>query len=111
MASALGEQLADALGTRQGCILEFMLIRVLYFGILKDVFHVGSESVELPDGATAGAALRFLRERTSNENAPWSSLAMAVNREYATVATALHEGDELALLPPVSGGCLGEMQR
>lgn len=88
-----------------------MLIRVLYFGVLKDVFHVESESVDLPEGATAGAALRFLRERTSNEDAPWNSLAMAVNREYATVTTALREGDELALLPPVSGGCHGEMCR
>ena len=35
----------------------------------------------------------------------WRSLAVAVNREYASQAVVLREGDEVALLPPVSGGC------
>jgi len=34
----------------------------------------------------------------------WSALAVAVNREYAAASAVLHEGDEVALLPPVSGG-------
>jgi hypothetical protein len=35
----------------------------------------------------------------------WKSIAVAVNREYAGLAHILNEGDEVALLPPVSGGC------
>ena len=36
----------------------------------------------------------------------WRSLAVAVNREYSSLAVVLREGDEVALLPPVSGGCV-----
>jgi molybdopterin converting factor subunit 1 len=85
-------------------MLDPMRIKVLYFGILKDLAEASEERMELPEGMTAGQALRLLRERTSNNNGLWNSIAVAVNRIYAGSETVLHEGDELALLPPVSGG-------
>lgn len=86
-----------------------MRIDLLYFGMLKELFGCGRESLELEDGARVEDALRLLRARTSNrldaaQNGVWSSLAVAVNREYAGAATVLKDRDELALLPPVSGG-------
>jgi molybdopterin converting factor subunit 1 len=89
-----------------------MRVEILYFGVLRDLVGVPGEPVELPDGATVGEMLEILRGRTSNpsrgsgvDEGLWRSLAAAVNREYASQAAVLCDGDEVALLPPVSGGC------
>jgi molybdopterin converting factor subunit 1 len=88
-----------------------MQVRVLCFGMLQEIFGVKEETLELMDGATVGELLRVLRDRTSNQamgdterERLWRSLAVAVNREYGSPGVALREGDEVALLPPVSGG-------
>jgi molybdopterin converting factor subunit 1 len=88
-----------------------MRVKLLYFGVLKDLVGATEDAIELPDGATAGGLLRILRERTSNiqmEERLWQSLAVAVNRQYASPQQVLREDDEVALLPPVSGGGAGE---
>lgn len=89
-----------------------MQVRVLYFGVLQDLFGTANEPVELPLGATVGELLRVLRARTSNQamgdkdqERLWRSLAVAVNQEYGSPGVVLREADEVALLPPVSGGC------
>jgi molybdopterin converting factor small subunit len=84
-------------------------IHLLYFGMLKDLFGAERDTLELPQGARVEDAIRLLRAGTSNPQAIvqspiWDSLAVAVNREYAGAATPLRDADELALLPPVSGG-------
>jgi molybdopterin synthase catalytic subunit len=48
--------------------------------------------------------LDHYRHRATGNGSLWSSLAVAVNREYVTAAHPLSDGDEVALLPPVSGG-------
>jgi molybdopterin converting factor subunit 1 len=83
---------------------------VLYFGVLKELVGTAGETVEIPDGADVAALYHYLRERSSNEEI-WRSLAVAVNREYAGPATLLREGDEVALLPPVSGGSCADGER
>jgi molybdopterin converting factor subunit 1 len=91
-----------------------MRVDVLYFGMLKELFGGERETLELEAGARVEDALRVLRARASNgldDSGVWKALAVAVNREYAGVATVLKDRDELALLPPVSGGfdlALGE---
>jgi molybdopterin converting factor small subunit len=92
-------------------------VKVLYFGILKDRFGVAEEQVELPGDGNVGELLGLLRGRTSNsamesgkvdgaqEERLWRSLAVAVNQEYSSHGAVLRDGDEVALLPPVSGGC------
>jgi molybdopterin synthase catalytic subunit len=77
-----------------------MRVTLLAFGILRD--HLRNPgSVDLP----AGSTVRDLLDRLAEENsAPWSSIAVAVNQEYVAATHALAEGDEVALLPPVSGG-------
>ncbi len=81
-----------------------MTVQLLYFGVLKDYFQAERDEVELPERATVGEVLRVLRERAASDAAVWKSLAVAVNREYAGLETVLKDGDEVALLPPVSGG-------
>ena len=81
-----------------------MQVRVLYFGVLKDLFAGEGAALELAVGATVAEALRLLREGASKQSDVWTTLAVAVNREYAGGETVLRDGDELALLPPVSGG-------
>jgi molybdopterin converting factor subunit 1 len=84
-----------------------MRVELLYFGVLKEQMGRAGETVELPDRTEVGALLLVLRNRTSNnqmEERVWQSLAVAVNREYAAVDLVLRDGDEVALLPPVSGG-------
>ncbi len=77
-----------------------MRVRVLYFGVLKDYF--GSDAdVGLPEGASVA---ELLVQHEDRANVVWKSIAVAVNREYAGLAHILNEGDEVALLPPVSGG-------
>jgi molybdopterin synthase catalytic subunit len=79
-----------------------MQVRVLYFGVLKEVLSSNGGDVELPEGTTVAQLIEKLRKGASHP--VWSALAVAVNREYAAASAVLHEGDEVALLPPVSGG-------
>ena len=79
-----------------------MRVRVLAFGMLKDSLGGGERTVELPEGATVGALLERVQRA---EGAPLlRGIAVSVNAEFATAETRLKEGDEVGLLPPVSGG-------
>jgi molybdopterin synthase catalytic subunit/molybdopterin converting factor small subunit len=81
-----------------------MRVRILTFGILKDLVPETTGHLDLPDGSTVAGLLHACRSSIAGHEALWSSIAVAVNREYATAAHLLHDGDEVALLPPVSGG-------
>jgi len=81
-----------------------MRVDVLYFGTLKDLFGREQQPLDVPDGATVELLLSLLRAQTSKQSDVWRTLAVAVNRDYAGLSTVLHDGDEVALLPPVSGG-------
>ena len=87
-----------------------MLVLVLYFGVLRETMGRSDEAIELGEGASVGELLQILRVRASNDSMAndrlWQSLAVAVNREYVSAETVLRGGDEVALLPPVSGGVL-----
>ena len=62
---------------------------------------------QLPDDATASTAWASLTTQFP-ELSPYERLiSCAVNEEYAKLSTPLREGDEVAFLPPVSGGCAG----
>jgi molybdopterin converting factor small subunit len=78
-----------------------MRVMVLYFGMLKEIFGE-SAAMELAEGADVAGLIAAHRARAAEF--AWESIAVAVNREYARVSDGLHEGDEVALLPPVSGG-------
>ena len=81
-----------------------MRVRVLFFGMLKDVAGKASDEVDLAEGATVRALLAHYESRIPQLKESLPVLALAVNQEYARVDTTLKAGDEVALLPPVSGG-------
>ena len=83
-----------------------MRVRVVPFGVLKDWFGSAVKPVDLPGGASVAELLESLRKQLP-ERAPAEILrgiAISVNAEYALATQILHEGDEVGLLPPVSGG-------
>jgi len=81
-----------------------MQVRVLLFGVLKDIFPEAISSLQLPDGATVSTLLDHFRALVPTQQALLGSLAVAVNQQYAVPQQILADGDEVALLPPVSGG-------
>ena len=81
-----------------------MRVRVLFFGVLKDLAGKPSDLLDLPENATLGDVLSHYQQVIPRLKDTSASLAMSVNQEYAGPATRLRAGDEVALLPPVSGG-------
>jgi molybdopterin synthase catalytic subunit len=80
-------------------------VRVRLFAILRERAGSDSLDVDLAEGATVADAVRALSELPALTGVlDRMSVAMAVNREYATTDTRLVEQDELALIPPISGG-------
>ena len=81
-----------------------MQVRVLFFGVLKDVVGRSSDVLTLPDFATTADVIKHYEERMTGLRGMMSSMAMSVNQESAGSDVQLHADDEIALLPPVSGG-------
>lgn len=81
-----------------------MRVRVLFFGMLKDLAGKSEDSVDLPDGFTVGDLLTRYESQSTRLKESLPSAAAAVNQQYASPDTLLYDGDEVALLPPVSGG-------
>ena len=81
-----------------------MRVRVLFFGMLKDLVGTSSDSLELPEGASVRDVLEHYLSRVHKLKTSLTSIAVAVNQQYASAETKLKSDDEVALLPPVSGG-------
>ncbi len=80
-----------------------MRIQILAFGIAKDIIKGSTLELELEEGATVGKVKQCLY-RDYPELEKLASLRIAVNSEYAEAGQLLAEGDEVVLIPPVSGG-------
>jgi molybdopterin synthase catalytic subunit/molybdopterin converting factor small subunit len=81
-----------------------MKIRVLLFGVLKDMLGRTVEAIDLPEGARVREVVLYYSRVSPRFEAMVPSLAISVNQEYSRADRALREGDEIGLLPPVSGG-------
>jgi molybdopterin converting factor subunit 1 len=82
-----------------------MVVHVRLFAMLRERAGRESVEVELNDGATVDDALNALgRQHGLDDLIERMPVTMAVNRDYADHDQMLAEGDELALIPPVSGG-------
>jgi MoaE-MoaD fusion protein len=81
-----------------------MRVRVVSFGPLKTLFAEGGEVFEVPDGECVGGLIAMLRDGGRVDAATLKCAAIAVDHEYAGMDVVLHDGDEVAILPPVSGG-------
>ncbi len=81
-----------------------MKVQVLFFGMLRDLVGASNEEAELAEEARVDAVLARYASRSEGLAQLLPSVAVAVNQEFAQRDRILHEGDEIALLPPVSGG-------
>ena len=82
-------------------------VNLVYLARLREAFGRGNERVALGGPSTVGALLDELRGRGepwSHELAPGRAFRVAVNHDVVGSDRQLNEGDEVALLPPVTGG-------
>jgi molybdopterin converting factor subunit 1 len=90
---------------------RFMRVRVLFFGLVHDVTGFGQEQLELPQGETLEGLWQRYASRFPRLSDLRSSLVVAVNEEIAENSRSLQDGDEVAFMPPVSGGADGDFYR
>lgn len=88
-------------------MLMRMRVRVLLFGQLKDIMGRQEDSLELEPGARLSAVTSYYSQRFPKFQPMAASIACSVNQEYADSSAVLRDGDEVGLLPPVSGGKSG----
>lgn len=80
-----------------------MRLHILLFGITKEIVGQQQLALELPQEANVGHLLRNLKESyPALEHL--DSMLVAVNNEYSSQEQLLSESDEIAIIPPVSGG-------
>jgi molybdopterin converting factor subunit 1 len=79
-------------------------VRLRFFASLRERLRTGEAERTLPEGATVEDLWRSLCSEQPELRELTSSISFAVNREYVERAAALADGDEVALIPPVSGG-------
>jgi molybdopterin converting factor subunit 1 len=80
-----------------------MLVTVRLFAGLRERAGTATVAVDLPEAATVADLLVALRDTPVGEVGP-RACVVAINREYATADDPIGAGDEVALVPPVSGG-------
>jgi molybdopterin converting factor subunit 1 len=80
-------------------------VRIRLFARLREIAGDAELLRELPDDATASTAWEALTAQFPDLSPYKRLISCAVNEEYAKLSTPLQEGDEVAFLPPVSGGC------
>jgi len=81
-----------------------MRVRVLVFGMLKELAGRDHWDCDLPEGSQARDLLREVSAGNARLAGMLAACALAVNQEYAGPAAVLKDGDEVAIMPPVSGG-------
>ena len=84
--------------------LNTMQVKLRFFAVVRERLGMDELDLELPEGSTIGDA-RARVDELAGEAAPLVQRSMAMlNQEYASPDEVLHDGDELAFIPPVSGG-------
>ena len=81
-----------------------MLVTVRLFARLREIAGATEVQVEVPSGSTVADTWAALSARYSELAGYATSVSCAVNEDYARMTAPLQEGDEVAFLPPVSGG-------
>jgi molybdopterin converting factor subunit 1 len=81
-----------------------MRVRLLYFGIVRERLGIGEESFDVPAGTTVEGLVKSLSEKHGDLATGVDKIRMAVNLEYVESHHELRDDDEIAVIPPVSGG-------
>ncbi len=84
-----------------------MRVKVLFFGQLKDIVGRAEELLEVEEGEALADVFRRYSDRYPRLGELFGSIVVARNHEFAQPSALVREGDEIALLPPVSGGTGG----
>jgi molybdopterin synthase catalytic subunit len=79
-------------------------IRVLFFGVLRDVVGLREDSIEVPSGGRLESVFEHYASLAPRLREMAASVVLALNQEFSSPSAALQDGDEVAFLPPVSGG-------
>ncbi|HET7212543.1 MAG TPA: molybdenum cofactor biosynthesis protein MoaE [Terriglobia bacterium] len=88
-----------------------MRVKVLFFGFAHDLTGLREEQIELGEGENLKGLRRSYEDRFPRLGELAGSLLFAVNQQIAEPLEILHEGDEVAFMPPVSGGIDGDIYR
>lgn len=81
-----------------------MKLRVLFFSVLRDITDTDEITFELPAGSTMADLVAQIESRWP-KLADWqNSLLLALDQTYVKRDAVLHEGGEVAIMPPVQGG-------
>lgn len=83
-----------------------MTIKLRLFGVLRELVGQDTLHLDLPPGATTGQLLSQLSDQYPPLRQMAAAVAVSVNLQYASQEVSLKDGDEVALIPPVSGGGL-----
>jgi MoaE-MoaD fusion protein len=83
-----------------------MRARILFFGMLREIAGTASEAAEFPEGTDLAGVFQAYAARFPRLQELARSIVVARNQEFADPGTKIAEGDEIAFLPPVSGGIL-----
>ena len=81
-----------------------IIVRAVLFAQLRGRFGADELSISLPDGATGAALMQWLAQRDPKVADLLSVSRLAINGEYASLERVLEDGDEVVVIPPVSGG-------
>lgn len=90
--------------SRMPPVSQTVRVKVLFFGRLKDVVGRSEESLDVNDASTIEQLFAVYSQRIPAMAKYRSSVVASRNQEFAAWDTLLHSGDEVAFLPPVSGG-------
>lgn len=81
-----------------------MKIKVLFFGVVKEIVGRGEDTLDVSEGATLGDVFAMYADSSERLRELTGSVLLAANHEFSPRTRLLAEGDEVAFLPPVSGG-------
>jgi len=88
-----------------------MKVKVLFFGRLRDLTGLERDELQVPEGTALRELWGKCERRFPRLTEATSSLVAAVNQEVADGSCLLHDGDEVAFMPPVSGGVEADTYR
>lgn len=84
--------------------MSIVRIRVLFFGVLRDIVGVREDSIEVSEGGSVETVFEHYASRFPRLREVSSSIVLALNQQFSEPKATLADGDEVAFLPPVSGG-------
>ena len=84
--------------------MTIVRVKVLFFGMLKDIVGRAEDHIEVADGARLESVFARYARQFPRLTDLESSIVLALNQEFCDRSAAIREGDEIAFLPPVSGG-------